>query len=226
MLGLAANGFLSDGGTEVDLLGMLENNLQFLKMFYDKACRPFFEQNARIESHDPPYDDFDHETEEPPFLSEWIENQTALNLLGEVSLAILQVFFKDHLQAFIKHSGKSLPNEKGNWFEKCKKFFLSEYGIDWTKSGADLALLEQVSLARNSIIHTRNTFDAHSSQSNDYFRRFPNATFVNNLEQSLYPNMIAQGINPELRIEVTKEKLSLAVEAVQSFCQYLENSGQ
>ena len=119
----------------------------------------------------------------------------------------------------VKLSSSQAPNKKNNWFENYKKWFL-DVGVDWTASGADLVLIEEMTVARNRIQHGSRD-DSHSlikTQDEDYCSRFPKALFQSDLEARMFRNF-----GPKLRsIELTKEKLNRAIEEIMLFANFIE----
>src|SRR5438128_10052315 len=98
----------------IEVLGLLQDKLAFIKRFYKSAAAPFEEDLRKIESHEPPYDRFDPEDGDPPYLSEWLDNKDSLNLLGKACLCLVQNAFKKYLEGFIERSAREGLLHKGS----------------------------------------------------------------------------------------------------------------
>ncbi|SRR5712692_459950 len=197
---------------------MLRDKLDFIHRFYDTAAQPFTEVIHKIENHEEPYITYGEPvSDDPPFLLEWLEAKESLNILGQSCLCLAQTSLKDFLMAFIRRSRKDLPaKQKGeSWFEAFQRFFLEVCGIDWTKTGVDLSLLEQVNLARNDIQHEGRPYDLARFQDERHAQRFPNSIFASELDKAIFREMS----KPEpCRIEVTRESLTSALETIERLC--------
>ena len=217
----------------MDVLALLEGKLNFVLKFYETASEPFHVVMRKIELHEKPYDDFDPEHGEPPFLSEWLYNSEAVNLLGKACLCLVQQAFKDYLDGFIDRSyGYGLiekPNKnskmKGkSWFEKYRNFFQEVYFIDWGKATVDVSFIEDINLVRNAIQHNGTVYDLSHQQTEDHFRRFPNSPFVNELDKLLFES--EPEVGAPYRITVTLDNLSEAIQSIYDFCCFLDAEWQ
>jgi hypothetical protein len=196
----------------VDLMWFLRDKLGFIQRLYDSASKPFISKMRRIDDHEPPFDAYDcldKESDEPPFLTEWIEASEANDILGNVCVCLVQTAMKQFFEAFFQETGRKPPTGRGSWFERYRAFFLNEYGIDWSKGPVKLEVLEDLSLARNDIQHGGTLMTKTTIQNPDYARRFPN---------SLFTEMFV--IRP--KIAVNRDSLMAAIQAVEEFCSYLE----
>ena len=191
----------------------LQDRLRFIEMFYDSASEPFTTKMRKITDEEPPFDVYnnvDHENDDPPFIEDWIEAIEAAELLGNLSLCLVQSSLKQFLELFVQEMGGAPPTGKGTWLERHQQFFLNEYGIDWSKGPIKVEVLEDLSLARNDIQHGGTLMTKATIQNRDYARRFPDSLFT-------------EPFVPGPRIVVTRESLTAAIQAVESFCAYLEN---
>lgn len=210
----------------MDVLGIFRDKLKFIQWFYERASEPFRTAKRQIEHRegafheDPP--GFDPENGEPPYIEEWVESDTALNVLGQSCLCLIQTSFRDFLDAFIDRSGRQPPSIKGNWFKKYAKFFKATYGIDWNKAPVDLTLIEDVSLTRNSIQHSEHPgrfYAVARKQTIEHRRRYPESIFADEMERTLFPAHMSK---EPYKIRVTQESLYSALDAIEKFCSYLE----
>jgi len=134
-------------------------------------------------------------------------------------LNLLQRSLLEYLDETVKLSSRQAPNKRNNWFENYKRWFL-DVGVDWAASGADLLLIEEMTMARNRIQHGSHG-DSHSlikTQDEDYRSRFPKAIFQSDLEARIFRNF-----GPKLRsLELTKDKLNRAIEEIVLFASFIE----
>jgi hypothetical protein len=182
-------------------------------MLYDSSSEPFTTKMRRINDNEPPFDVKDNhgpESYDPPFIEEWIEASEAGEILGNLSLCLVQSALKQFLELFIQETGLKPPAGRGSWFDRYQQFFLNEYEIDWTKGPVPVKVLEDLSLARNDIQHGGTLTTKTTIQSPEYARRFPDSLFTE-----------AFVVGP--RIAVNRESLTAAIQAVEEFCAYLEH---
>ena len=197
----------------VDLMWFLLDKLRFIQNFYDSASQPFVTKMRQIDHHEPPFDvddNADPESDEPPFLAEWIAASESAEMLGNFGLCLVQSALKQFLEAFLQETGGTLPAGRGSWFERYQTFFRDEYGIEWEAGPVNLEILEDLSLARNDIQHGGTLTTRTTIQNPEYARRFPNSMFTESFI-----------VRP--RIAVDRTSLTAAIQAVQTFCAYLEH---
>ena len=73
----------------VEVFGLLQDKLAFIRRFYNSAAKTFESDLRNIEMHVEPYDTFDPEDGEPPFLSQWLDDKESLNLSGKACLCLV-----------------------------------------------------------------------------------------------------------------------------------------
>ncbi len=150
---------------------------------------------------------------------EWLDANQAIQLQGQLCLNLLQRSLLEFLDETVKLSSRQPPDKKGNWFKNHKKWFL-DVGGNWNDSGADLSLIEELTLARNRVQHGSRG-DSHSlmkQQDEDDRKRFPKALFQNDFEAQIFCNF-----GPKLRsLELTKDKLNRAIKEIMLFTNFIE----
>jgi hypothetical protein len=202
-------------------LKVFQNKLQFISWFFGLATAPFIGIKRKIENGDHPYNlsAWSEESSAPPFATEWLEADQAIQLQGQLCLNLLQRSLMEYLDETVRLSSFEPPQKKNNWFKSFKKWFL-DAGVDWNASGADLSLIEELTLARNRIQHGSD-FDSHSllkQQDEDYRARFPDALFQDDYEAQVFSDF-----GPQLRhLELTKDKLNTAIEEMMRFTNFIE----
>lgn len=209
----------------MSVLPSLLDKTNFIRRFYDTAGAPFMETIRKIDTHEEPFNHFNVEDAEPPFLAEWLDADESLNILGKSCLCLLQNAFLNYLDGFIEayapqNDGVSLAMVGGNnWFEKRRRLFLQAYNIDWAASPVDVGTLEEINFARNDIQRGGAFYDMEHRQNDDYFTRFPASIFADEWERQI---LLADGGGRHPRIAVTKDNLFVAIKAIEDFCSYLD----
>jgi hypothetical protein len=74
----------------LDINFFLKLRTEFIRYFYAEAVRPFLDIQRKIEKglrpfNDPPYS----EEQEPPFLEEWMNAATGINVVGQSCVSLL-----------------------------------------------------------------------------------------------------------------------------------------
>ncbi|MSO20712.1 MAG: hypothetical protein EXQ56_09675 [Acidobacteria bacterium] len=217
----------------MDILDMLSRKLRFLERFYANASESFTTVISKIENQEEPYDNFDSE-DSVPFEGEWQDAQESLNILGQCCLSLVQRSFGEFLPGFISRSEQLDLTEVSEFvsrqatgksdFKRYKNFYKNRYDIDWDKAPVGLSSLEEIALARNAIWHDGSIWDLSVKQDSKYFVRFPDSLFASDWEKDAWPHVYSSSAKFEPhRIEVTAEKLRIAIGIVQEFCVYLDN---
>src|SRR5271170_5951135 len=133
---------------------VLNDKLKFTAWFLELSTASFREIKRKITVGEHPYESGtrSEEDSEPPFAIEWLNADQAIQLQGQLCLNLVQRSLCEYLEQTVKLSPRKPPSKKGHWFENYKRWFLEE-GIDLSGSGADLLLIEELTLARNRIQH-------------------------------------------------------------------------
>ena len=143
----------------MDVHYFLNERLIFTRSFYRTAVQPFVEIKRKIEESEPPYIPPYSEDGEPPFLSEWMETEESIQVLGYMCVSMLSASLKLYFQTWMKELGFSIDDElrktfkKEGWLHGYSSCFLNHYGIVFSNSGINLLLLEEIALARNMAQH-------------------------------------------------------------------------
>ncbi|HEX7891269.1 MAG TPA: hypothetical protein VF522_18090 [Ramlibacter sp.] len=167
----------------------------------------------------------DPESAEPPFLEEWLEAQQSFQVLGQSCLAIVAATLHlclEYLDALYVR-GRAATSPSGNWLKGYEKIFLQQCNVSMASGPADLALLEEVVLARNSTQHIDSiTYIAAPYRSSD-LARYPKPTFISESERELLarlPSSESALLLPT--IEVSAEALETVLLQVENFSDWLE----
>jgi hypothetical protein len=101
--------------------------------------------------------------------------------------------------------------------------YCDKLAVKWTESGADLDLLEQLALARNTSQHPTDVTSVRVRQTEDDAMRFPRGVFADafNIKANERVNGIRWYMWPP-RLEITAEKLACTFDEVDKFCTWLD----
>lgn len=217
----------------VDLTYFLTERIGFIQSFYKTSAEPLELTKHQIEAGEEPYKaPFSDDGGEPPFTSEWIDAQEKLDVLGFCCLSLLQGALKAYLKDYIDRIGEAGRldiwkkvgefKKKNGWFDQYGSF-LRSVGIDWSKSDADLALIEQITFVRNDFMHADDLGTTAVYQSKEHFRRFPVPTFAHELDAALWAEDPEEEAQFPARLRISAKKLTLAISEVRKFCRWLED---
>lgn len=201
----------------------------FIRMYYREGRKPFVEIQRAIDEEKPPFDEpprgYDIESGEPPYLTEWLEAEMALNVLGYSCLSMLSnslriVFMNFEREFGFKPSAEAKKTLFKQGFVTGYKSVLSEVlDTDWSDCPADLAIIEQVVLARNITQHMDDYsgFDAYYNEST--IRKHPSLFFVGGDKKELDPEDASSWFGR--RVEVAEVDLFRAIAEVEKLVQYI-----
>ncbi len=206
----------------MDFLYMLNRKLDFVQFFHSTAARSFLAEMEKIEKHEPPYDQFDPEDGDPPFVDEWIEFSDGLRLLGYQTLSTVSVVLQEYLAAATHQLGLGDPPKRLGRavFERFRDLTFEKTGLDIGSLGADMSLIEEMFLARNRIQHIGDIGTNWVYQDEEYARKFPKAEFA---ERSwIEDQVVVEGPPLTAPLQVTHEKIERAITEVRKLCEAIE----
>lgn len=138
----------------------LRYRADFIRNYYDTAAEPFETIKRKIEAEEPPYVPPYFEDGEPPFLEEFDNADTALNVLGQSCVSLLsdtlKLFFEDWSSTVVRFEldDRERPILKKEGFVAAYRAALGEiYQTDWSDCPVRFDVIEQVVLARNRSQH-------------------------------------------------------------------------
>jgi hypothetical protein len=197
----------------MDLLYFVRDKLRFIERHYKTAVEPFVTIKVKIHNGEEPYNpagpNVDPESDEPPFVEEWIEADESVNIVGCSCLCLVQSVLLEYLREYLQELNRTLPNGTGNLLSRYRSFFRDQLGIDWDRGPVPFDILEDLTLARNHIQHETKITSRYARQTSEYSRRFPKSLFGDNYEFK--------------RIIVTEASLEAAVCAVERFCEFMDH---
>jgi hypothetical protein len=100
MIGRRRGGCTKPEDVAMDVLYFLKERTKFIRQYYETAAEPFREIMRKIEAEEPPFVPEYSEDGEPPFLEEWVQANTSLEILGRGCLSMLLASLKLYFQTW------------------------------------------------------------------------------------------------------------------------------
>jgi hypothetical protein len=201
---------------------------QFIRHFYDAASAPMIETKRCIDSNLPPFDDPPYdESGEPAYLEEWLRADAEIEVVGRTAVSLLSESLKQFFATTERESLQGIrPCQQAFPAVFSKQGFVAGYlacfgdtfNIDWSQCPADLAVIEQVVLARNDSQHQGDLVLTHIEHSPRTRERFPRPFFMRPDEPAFDDNPHSF-MSPS--IHVNRGTLIHAVAEVEQFCEWL-----
>ncbi len=169
------------------------------------------------------------ESGEPPFLAEWQEAETGLQMVGHTCVSMLSEALRLYFQTWefelrVKWDSEDKRKRyfKDGFVRGYQRCFGELLKINWTECPADFSLLEQITLARNAAQHPERISTIQGQHDMKTRRRFPTAFFVSDQERHMIAveNPLAEWFAPS--VYVSREKLMTATEQVELLADWLE----
>jgi len=215
----------------MDVRYFLGERLSFIEQLYSNSSAPFIERKRKIEAGEEPFVPPYSEDSEPPFLSEWLEADESLQVIGRTCVSMLSaslhLYFKtwEH-QLGIPAAASYKAEFKKGWLNGYKAYFQGQFGVVFEGSPCNLSLLEELVLARNRVQHPESITIQRSYYSPDDLQKLPSPFFIDDHEREVLAEM-EEGERSWLippAIHVTHEKLMEAIAEVGRFAEWLEQT--
>jgi hypothetical protein len=201
----------------LNLKYLFDKKLNVLKEFYGTSKVPF---DQIINDAQVGYEQCFAEYPPMELEDKYEKADACKNLLGQACLSALQQILKEYLKEYIGDRGcwpeverllSKLKNShvKG-WLEQYKIAFRDLLGCDWDKAPTPFSVLEEIVLARNAIQHEGHIGLLNQRRDTQYKSKYPISLF----SDEAFPGLIS----------VTEDSLCLAMNAVEEFVTWLENS--
>lgn len=213
----------------MDIEHFLKSRTAFIRYFYENAVRPFNEIKIAIENKQEPYIPPYSEDGEPPFIEEWTYAQHGVETVGHACISLLSsalhLFLKFWINRFKnEHGMKFNANfKKKGWFNGYKQIF-NELELPLSQCGANLDLIEQITLARNRVQHPEELTQLGVDHSERDLKRFPKPFFASETELKMASRDGDGSATWWLRpsVKSSKEKIFEAINQVELLCAWLE----
>jgi hypothetical protein len=196
----------------------IEKRLRFIEKFYNTTSAPFRKTIPQIEVNNSI--GLDREN-----LDAYEEASDSLTVIGNCCLCMTQACLQLYLKTYVDPENSSwwwghgllqdrVANKKGkSSFERYRRLFLEDLGIDWEESPVRLSDLEQLNLTRDDLNHNIDPLKFEVERTASHRHRFPAGLFTSEML-----------LNLELDwVYVDQEKLHTAVGLVREFCYWLED---
>lgn len=214
----------------MDVDFFLKERTKFIREYYATAVTPFETIISKIENCEEPYVPPYSEDGEPPFLAEWSDADASIQIVGRTCVSMLSESLKMYLQTWegllrlrCQPALSSIFKKQG-FFAGYKECFRQAAGLDWENCPADLAVIEQIILARNVSAHHNGNI---SSMSVRYTRidreKFENPLFLHDHEKRALDEdqkAVFNFLGSELII--TKETFYEALQQVEALVEWME----
>lgn len=210
------------------------SRVKFILGFYEKALSPFVEAKRLIEEQKPPYEPEYSESDEPPFLSEWLDADQSIDILGiqcaSLLCSTLKLFLEESLQNIFRRNAQKItktintegaykPAFKNGWLNGYRELFENEFNLDWQVSGVNLTLLEELILIRNRGQHPEQIMMMTNNYSENDLKKISSPFFIDDAHgnKNMY-DFLPPTIKPK------PEKMKSAFEETTKLISWLESS--
>jgi hypothetical protein len=213
----------------MDVLYFLKERTKFIRSFHASGCLPFQETIRKIEAGENPFEPPYSEDGEPPFMGEWLDASTAMEVLGRTCLSMLSESLKLYFMAWEGQLWVKRPCAKcfkksfeSGFLEGYRSCFEEALKIDWDECPADLSILEQVTLARNRAQHPESITTLHLTHDAHTRKKYPQPFFMHESEKDLAYSESPVSLWLDPTLHVSHEKLSTAIDQVELLADWLE----
>jgi hypothetical protein len=214
----------------MDATHFLKERTRLIRYLYREGAGAFALTQHRIEDKAPPYDDPPYsEDSEPAFLQDWMDAETAREVLAISCISLLSDSLKLYLET-LRSRVIGFNFTRGD--AEFRDGFLTAYkralgnilDTDWADCPADLAVIEQVVLARNRGQHGRSLLSLDVTHDAKTLTKYPRPFFASEEECRTW---IQIGGNPDSglatpSLKITSEMLSAAVENVERLAEWID----
>ncbi len=213
----------------MDAFYFLKSRTEFIRFFYAEGSKGFADVKYQIENGLPPFDDPPYsEDSEPPYLSEWMDADTAREVLGIACISMLsdslKLYFSTLEERVIRFSFENRKAAFRNGFVPAYFAALGEIlDTDWSDCPVDRDLIEQVVLARNRGQHGEDitSFDVRYDAA--MIEKHPRPFFIGDDEMSVCTaeeGSLASLLMPTLK--VSEDGLTKALNEVDALAEWIE----
>jgi hypothetical protein len=168
----------------------LQERTKFILGYYDTASAAFLEVKRKIEAGEAPYEPPYSEDPEPPFLAEWLDAMTGLDVLGRTCIGMVSDSLKLYFLTWEKEFRITWNSqeEKKEYFSKgfvqgYKRTFADAFKFPFELCPVDFSVLEQSVLVRNLTHHPAEITTMDVEFDTKYLDRHPSPFFVQEGEE-------------------------------------------
>jgi len=213
----------------VNVRYFLKQRVDFIRQLYVTSSAAYIERKRLIEAEVEPFIAPYSEDPEPPFLDEWLEAEESLQVLRRTCISMLAAVFHLYFKAWERQVEIPVDDMlkktefKNGWLNGYKAYFAIHFQIRFEDSPVDLAILEEIVLARNRIQHPESITTDSTYYSNSDLNKLPHPFFIDGNDDSFFGDIEASErawlMAPPIR--VTSEKLFTALSEVEKFAEWM-----
>lgn len=216
----------------MDIRWFLKQRLDFIRSHYDGGASAFVDIKRRIEEGEAPFDNPPYsEDGEPPFLTEWIDADTSIDLVGIACVSLLSDALKLYFNLikqrefrfeFDASEKKALKNGFVGAFRDALGEILD---TDWVESGINFAIIEQVVLTRNLGQHGSALTSFRVEVDAKTIERHPRPFFVQpeEAEAMVHAELaVSDWLRPTIKI--SRASLIAAIDEVEKLSDWVEKN--
>lgn len=215
----------------MDATFFLKERTEFIRFYYDECAKAFAEVRRKIDEELPPYDNPQYnEDGEPPFLAEWIDADTGVDVLGLSSVSMvcdaLKIYFETIRIRVIRFSFDSEERNIGkqSGFVAMYKNALSDIlDTDFSDCPVDFTVIEQVVLARNRAQHGEEFISIVPRHDNKTLKKYPKPFFADEEECQMWVDSegsLSSLVTPN--VTVSREKLFAAMQHIEDLADWID----
>ena len=204
--------------------------LDMIAHFYEVGSAPFRSSMQQIEDGVPPYVPPYSEDAEPPFELAYNQANDSVTLMGAVSISLLagalQIFLDTMVKLYGNQEEFKRTKTQAGWWGRHQNYFKA-LGLDFAKSGADLPLLSEIVLARNSVLHQEFLTQSTAVYRESDLEQIKTPFFISEMEAKMLKNFDDGEEDSFLfppTIHVDQSKLNTVIIQVRLLTSWLEKA--
>lgn len=208
----------------MDVLYFLRERTRFIEYYFETAGAPFLELKRKMEAEEPPFDEHpDPESGEPAFQDEYDWASKGEEAVGRVAVSLLAALLHQTFEHWRKELGITFDEadlkymKRKGWYRGYQRGLEGLLGERFNDSPADLKVVEQVVIARNSDQHSGSLTDIGAHLPADVRKRFGKPLYVS--ENSAMDELLEKVFGS--RLVVTRETLMKGIEEVEKLVAWL-----
>ena len=214
----------------MDVLYFLRERTRLIRQYYELSAQPFSEIIRNIEAEEEPFVPPYSEDPEPAFLAQWIEATELLEVTGRSCVSMLSTSLQLYLQTWDRILGLHCTTGFKADFKRdglvggYRQCLGERLGLDRNACPADLAIIEQVVLARNRDQHPDSITTLRVTHADHDRARHPRPFFLNGKEAEPYDDGDGASLWMSASLHVLRDKLMAAIANIETLCEWLEET--
>jgi hypothetical protein len=216
----------------MDAKFFLRDRTGFIRFFYDTSAAAFRTVQERISAGKEPFDCPPHnDAPEPPYLEEWMEAETGIDVLGQSCVSLLsdtlKLYFETLQKRVIRYSlSKGLmAHQSREGFVAANRIALGQIlQTDWSDCPVKFDVIEQVVLARNRAQHGDHLSSFRMQHDGKTLRKHSKPFFANEDELALWEDA---GGDPEAYftapgLTISRDNLFAAIAETEALADWID----